>query len=80
MTEAARTTNPMEVGVRLAREVEVNDYIDGNDVDTARKHIRRDQATSLTTLEVMENSTHRMQKMLVSAKIMIPRDLFNNLP
>ena len=59
VTEAARTTNPMQVGVGLAWEVEVDNDVDRDDVDTASEHIRRNEAASLTSLEVMENSRHK---------------------
>ena len=56
MTESTGTTNPMQVGIGLAREIKVDDNVDGDDVDTTRKDIRGDQATSLTSLEVVEDS------------------------
>ena len=46
----------MQVGIRLTREIKVDDNVDGDDVDTAREDIRGDQATSLTSLEVVEDS------------------------
>ena len=49
----------MEVGIRLAWEVKVDDYIDRDDVDTASEDIRRDEATRLTTLEVMEDAIQK---------------------
>ena len=39
VTEAARTTNPMKVGVRLAREVKIDDNVDGDDIDATSKDI-----------------------------------------
>ena len=58
VTESTGTTNPMQVGIRLTREIKVDDNVDGDDVDTAREDIRGDQATSLTSLEVVEDSVH----------------------
>ena len=57
VTKAARATNPVKVGVRLAWEVKIDDNVDRNDIDTTCKNVGRNQATSLTTLEVVENST-----------------------
>ena len=67
VTEAARTTNPVQIGVRLAWEVEVDNDVDGDDVDTASEHIRRHQAACLATLKVMENAkAYQTVKPLVS--------------
>ncbi len=46
----------MQIGVWLTWEVKVDDYVDGNDVDTTGKYIGRDQASCLTSLEVVEDS------------------------
>jgi len=46
----------VQVGVWLAWEVEVDDHIHRDDIDTASEHIRRDEASCLTTLEVVENA------------------------
>lgn len=61
VTKAAGTTNPVQIGVRLARKVEVDNNVDGDDVDAASEHIRRHQAACLATLEVMENAKHIKQ-------------------
>ena len=39
MAEPTRTTDPVQVSVGLAREVEVDNNIDGDDVDTTGKDI-----------------------------------------
>ena len=57
----------MQIGVRLAREVEVDDDVDGDDVDAACEHIRRHQAASLASLEVVENAkAYQTEESLVS--------------
>ena len=56
MTESARTTNPVQVGVGLARKIEVDDDVDRLDVDAASEHIRRHQTPRFSLLEVMEDS------------------------
>ena len=55
VTKPARTTDSVQVSIGLPREVEVDDHVDRNDIDTTRKHIRGNQATRLTLLEVVEN-------------------------
>ena len=39
MTKPTRTTDPVKVGVRLAREIKVYHDVDGDDVDTTCKNI-----------------------------------------
>ena len=56
VTETSRTTNSVQVGVRLAGEVKVNDHVNRDDVDTTGKDIGTDETTSFATLEVMEDS------------------------
>ena len=56
MTEPTRTTNPVKVGIGLAWEIKVDNYVHGDDIDTTSEDIRRDETASFSTLEVMENS------------------------
>jgi len=56
MTEPTRTTNPVKIGVGLAWEIKVDNYVHGDDIDTTSEDIRRDETASFSTLEVMENS------------------------
>ena len=56
MAEPARTTDPVQVSVGLAWEIEVDDNVNRDDVDTTGKDIWGDQAASLATLEIVENS------------------------
>jgi hypothetical protein len=37
----------MEVGLRIAREVEVDHHVDGLDVDTTREQVRADQVAAV---------------------------------
>ena len=57
MTEPARTTNPVEVGVGGAREVEVDDHVDGQDIDSSGEEIRADETSGLSIAEVVVNPT-----------------------
>ena len=59
MAEPAGTTDPVEVGVGLAREIEVDHDVYGNDIDTTGENIRRDETASFTTLEVVEDSIEK---------------------
>ena len=56
MAEPTRTTDPVQVSVGLAWEIEVDYNIDWDNVDTTGKDIWGDQAASLATLEIVENS------------------------
>ena len=75
MTESTGTTNPMQVGIRLTREIKVDDNVDGDDVDTAREDIRGDQATSLTSLEVVEDSVHKSWMLVYKVKLGVEASL-----
>lgn len=55
MTKPTRTPYPMQVGVRRPREVEIDDHIDRQNVDTSREEIRADETPSLSVAEVMVN-------------------------
>ena len=39
MSKASRSANTMEVGLRILWEIEVDDYVDSLNVDTAGKKI-----------------------------------------
>ena len=43
----------MKVGLRVPREIEVNDHVHGHDVDTAGKEVSAHQAAGLSVLEVV---------------------------
>ena len=75
MTESTGTTNPMQVGIRLTREIKVDDNVDGDDVDTAREDIRGDQATSLTSLKVVEDSVHISWLLVYKVKLGVEASL-----
>ena len=46
----------MQVSLGEAREVKVNDDVDGQDVDTTSKNVSAHETSSLTSLEVVINS------------------------
>lgn len=53
MTEAARTANPVQVGLRILRVVKVHHDVDRENIDAAREQIGTHEAASLTILEVV---------------------------
>ena len=55
VTEPTGTTDSVQVRIGLSREVEVDDNVDRDDIDTSGKHIRGNQATRLSLLEIVEN-------------------------
>ena len=46
----------MQVGLGHLGEVEVDDNVDGLDVDTAGEQVRADQVTASTVAEIVEDS------------------------
>lgn len=53
MSKSTRPTDSVEVCLRVLREVKVDDHIDRHNVDTAREQVCADQASCLSTLEVV---------------------------
>ena len=56
MTKSSRASDPVEVGVRAAWEVEVHDHVHRHDVDTTGKQIGTHETSGLTVTEVVVNS------------------------
>ena len=56
MAETTRSTNSMQVGLREAREVKVDDDVDRQDVDTTSEDVCANKASRLTSLEVVIDS------------------------
>lgn len=56
MAKAARATDSVQVGLRILREVKVDDNVDGLDVDTTGEKVRRHQVAARTVAEVMEDA------------------------
>ena len=57
MTESSRSTDSMEIGLSISSKVEINDYIDGLNIDTSSKDISANQASCFSIFKVMVNST-----------------------
>mmetsp|Transcript_53035 Transcript_53035/g.60775 ORF Transcript_53035/g.60775 Transcript_53035/m.60775 type:complete len:339 (-) Transcript_53035:703-1719(-) len=55
MSESTRSTNSMQVGFSGSGEIEVNNNIDRQDIDTTSEQIRGNQTSRGTISEVMEN-------------------------
>ena len=53
MTESSRTPDPVKIGVRRAREIEVDDHIDRFNVNTSSEEICAHQASCFSIAEVM---------------------------
>ena len=61
MTKATRTSNSMQISVGLFREIEVDNHVDGDNINTSRKDIGWNKTASFTAFEVMENAeTHKI--------------------
>jgi hypothetical protein len=56
MSKTTRPSNSVQVGLSVLREVEVDDHIDRNDIDTTSEQVSAYQTASFSVLEVMENS------------------------
>ena len=54
MSETSRSTNTMEVGLRIFGEVEIDDNIHSLNVDTTGKKIRANKIAAYTVPEVMK--------------------------
>lgn len=55
MPEAPAAPDPVEVGLAVPREVEVDDDVDGLDVDSSGAEIRADEAPALPLPEAVED-------------------------
>ena len=56
MTESSGSADSMQVGLSVPGEVEVDDHIHRQDVDTTSEDICANQAPGLSVFEVMVNS------------------------
>lgn len=56
VSETARPTDTVEVRLAILGEVEIDDDVDGLDVDTAREQIRTDKVAADAVAEVVENA------------------------
>lgn len=56
MSETSRSTNTMEVGLRILWEIKIDDYINSLNVDTAGKKIRANEIAAYTVPEVMKHA------------------------
>ena len=69
MTESARATNSVEVGVGGAGEVEVDDDVHGLNVDTSREEISAHKAPGLSVAEVVVDSGKRRKRQMECSKM-----------
>lgn len=61
MTKSTRSTNSMQVGLSVLGEVEVDDNVHSLNINTSCKDICAHKTSSLTILEVMENSINKLE-------------------
>jgi len=79
MSKTAGSSNSMEVCLGILGKVEVNDDVDGLDVDTAGKEVRTYEVTTYSVAEVMEDTVAMGLKhfcMRVEARIAELRHFF----
>lgn len=72
MTKATRSTNTMQIGFGVLREVKVDDDVDGLDINTSGEKIRADQVSANAVAEVVEDSVSSMllhPSMAVEARV-----------
>lgn len=77
MAKTTWTANAMQIGFGILGIVEVNDHIDWQNIDTTSKQIGTNQAASLSTFEVMVNSTSAQISLTEYLQLNILKD---NLP
>lgn len=56
MSETARSTDPMQICLGVLWEVEVDDNVDGLDINTTGEQIRTDKVSAYTVAEVVEDA------------------------
>jgi hypothetical protein len=56
MSETPRSTNTMEVSLRVLGEVKVDDDVHGLDIDTTREEVRANEIPALAITEFMEDA------------------------
>lgn len=54
MSKTSRSTNAVEVGLRILRKIEINDYVDSLNVNAASKEIGTNEVAAYTVPEVMK--------------------------
>ena len=66
VAESSGTSNSVEVGIRGAREVEVDNDVHGLDVDTSREEVSAHEASGLSVAEVVVNSRKKLVRWSVN--------------
>ena len=72
MSKPTRTADTMKISLRVLREIEIDNDVDGLDIDTTGKEVRTDEVAANTITEVMEYAvTMRLEhlSMRVEARI-----------
>jgi len=55
MAESSTSSDTMQVGLSVLREIKVDDNIHGLNINTSRKDVCTHQAPRFTVFEIMEN-------------------------
>ena len=72
MSKPTRTADTVKISLRVLREIEIDNDVDGLDIDTTGKEVRTDEVAANTVTEVMEYAvTMRLEhlSMRVEARI-----------
>lgn len=56
MSKSSTSANTVEVSISRAREIKVDDHIEGLDVNTSSEYISTDKETTFSLAEVVENA------------------------
>lgn len=56
MAKSTRSTDSMEIGLGVLGEVEIDDHVDGLDINTSGQQVRTDEVSTRTVSELMEDS------------------------
>ena len=56
VSKTTGTTDAMEIGFGVFGEIEIDNNVDGGDIDTTSKEIRRDEISASTLAKVMEDT------------------------
>jgi len=56
MSKSSTPPDPMEIRLRILRKVEINDDVDGLDIDSSGEEVRTDEVATNAVAEVVEDA------------------------